>query len=557
MGAGRRIRWILILLAAVAMAFAGDDEEKEEEKQEAPKKWEDELLTFEPLRLESGADSHQIELTIERWGEVAGPQKFTVRVVSKPVFIEEATWHPGAEIELGEKDDTKTVQLRLKLAGTGSGENDLVLAVRAEGEDISPRERRITLSLVFGRAEPEGAAYVIKHDAPEKIKPEELPDHVDWDAKPVYCCDRVAIFFTPPVNLEAKKVVFHWSVRRQPDEEEDEKGKNEKKKNKEEEEEGSFSGCWNPGDWFHHDGVALFPKGKVPARFGMEFVPIDAFGRFRHTPGNYVITSAGEQESDSSLFGEKGAVVLKPVEVAQFEVAALPDLRFASFQADSGRRLDLSRLRSVVEGVAEFAAVEGGGRKVRFKGKLDFVSAWESHPDGTKKRKTFQRVVEITFPEVLKLREQEMGKLECKFDRGQDVDGPISMALDFIGTIYELVPVAEGELDGSLFLTEKAPVIVGGISKDRNEEDGRASAPFKMLSLMAQPTLIYGKGLRPYTVSFAKWDTYGRPDRPLGAHLRDSATKFVIPVRFSFLTGTDDPQAYDQLGYAVYRAEKQ
>ncbi|MHC4224370.1 MAG: hypothetical protein ACYSUN_10300, partial [Planctomycetota bacterium] len=165
MGAGRRIRWVLILLAAVAIAFAEEDEETKE----APAEWEDELLTFEPVRFESGAAEQQIELTIERWGTVEGPQKFTVRVETKPAFIEEATWHPGAEIELGPRDDTKTVHLRLKLAGTGSGEDELVLVVRAEDEEISPRERRITLPFAFGRAEPKGAAFVIKHDAPEKI----------------------------------------------------------------------------------------------------------------------------------------------------------------------------------------------------------------------------------------------------------------------------------------------------------------------------------------------------------------------------------------------------
>ncbi|MHC4934407.1 MAG: hypothetical protein ACYTGV_19715, partial [Planctomycetota bacterium] len=175
MGTGRRIRWFLILLAAVAVAFAEDDEEKKE----APAEWEDELFRFEPVRFESGKAEQQIELTIERWGTVEGPQKFTLHVETKPAFIEEATWHPGAEVEFGPKDDTKTVHLRLKLAGTGSGEDELILVVRAADEEISPRERRIALPFAFGRAKPKGAAYVIKHDAPEKIKAEELLDHVD------------------------------------------------------------------------------------------------------------------------------------------------------------------------------------------------------------------------------------------------------------------------------------------------------------------------------------------------------------------------------------------
>ncbi|MHC4932198.1 MAG: hypothetical protein ACYTGV_08425, partial [Planctomycetota bacterium] len=214
--------------------------------------------------------------------------------------------------------------------------------------------------------------------------------------------------------------------------------------------------------------------------------------------------------------------------------------------------------KSIVDGVARFSAVSAGGRKVRFEGHADYLRVGQSvdEDDPDKGRTIFERSVEIIFPEVLKLSESEMGKLECTFDRGEEAGGGISFSLDFVGTLHRIVPVAEGKLDSSLVLDEEPPIAICYVTKDRNEEDGQVSSPFSGMSIRNLPDVIHGNGPRPYTVSFTKSDTYGRPDRPLGPHLRDDATKFVLPVRFSFVTDTNKPQAYDQFGFAIYKVRK-
>ena len=47
----------------------------------------------------------------------------------------------------------------------------------------------------------------------------------------------------------------------------------------------------------------------------------------------------------------------------------------------------------------------------------------------------------------------------------------------------------------------------------------------------------------------------GSPKRKLGFHLRDSATVFVLPVRFSFPKHTEEPETYEVFSYAIYKVK--
>jgi hypothetical protein len=562
MGAGRRNRWILIALLLL-LAVAPADEEGEEGR-EAPEKWEDNLISLEPVRLKAGEREQGIELTIERWGEASGRQKFTVAVERRPAFVEEARWEPGDEVVFEEKDERKTVVLHLELgsSGGGEGEDELVFVVRASDEALSPRERRYVLSFGFGRGEPAGTAFVIKEDAPEEIEPEDLLEHVDRDAAPLYCCDRVAVFFTPPVDPAAAKVVFYWTVvAPEEEEEEDEKedddegsGKKKEEKKKQETTRWSQGGYWNPGDWFHNDSVARFEEEDAPAAFGVELSGSGKGKALR--PGRYSVKTAFEGKSEDSLLGVEGGKIGEYEEVGSFELAPLPDLVFASFSSDPGGRKDLADSPEVHEGWAEFAGVSAAGRKVKFTGRADYrgMRATTAGPKPALEMTRFEQWFEIEFPEVLRMGEWELGELQCKFGPGLGVNSSGFVAtLQFVAAVTKLYAVAEGRPDPELVQGEELPLGVASIvpSEGRNENLWGPSA-FKL-----PHSRVEEGGPYPWTVFGTSVGPTGRPKRSLGAHLHDDDTVFVIPVRFSFLTGMEDPPSYDQYGYAIYRPKRQ
>jgi hypothetical protein len=540
MGAGRRNRWILIALSLLLAAAPAD----EEGQREAPEKWEDDLLSFEPVRLKAGEREQSIELTIERWGEAEGRQTFTVAVESRPAFIEEARWEPGDEVVLEEQDERKTVVLHLKLGGTGGeGEDELVIVVRSGDEALSPAERRYVLPFGFGRGESAGTAFVIKEDAPEELEPKDLLEHTDRDAEPLYCCDRVAVFFTPPVDLAAKKVVFYWAV--VPPEEEAEE-KQEKGKSR-----WSQGGCWNPGDWFHNESVARFQEEEAaPAAFGVELEGSGKGAALR--PGRYTVKTAFEEKSQNSLLGAEGGKIGEYEEVGSFELAPLPELVFAGFRADPGGRKDLAASSKAHEGYAEIAGVAAGGRKVKFTGRASYrgMRATTAGPKPALEMTRFEQWFEIEFPEVLRLGEEHLGELHCEFGPSLWVNSSGFVAwMQFVAAVTSLYAVSEGRPDSALVLGEKKPRSVASIVlKEEWEHHIWGPSQFKLPHAKVQ-----AEGRKAWTIFGTRAGPTGRPERSLGAHLHDDGTLFVIPVRFAFLTGIEDEPTFDQYGFAIYR----
>jgi hypothetical protein len=60
-----------------------------------------------------------------------------------------------------------------------------------------------------------------------------------------------------------------------------------------------------------------------------------------------------------------------------------------------------------------------------------------------------------------------------------------------------------------------------------------------------------------WTYQVTSWGTResGSPKRKLGVHLRNPATVFVLPIRFSFPARAEKPRTYEVFSYAIYKAK--
>ncbi|MDH3592316.1 MAG: hypothetical protein OER88_10585, partial [Planctomycetota bacterium] len=192
--------WILAGLLATSAAA-----------QDAPKEFKDNLFTFNPIILSRKHARQRIEFTLHRWGDGEGEEAFTLSIATKPAFVTEASWS-ATSVKFGPDDDRK--ELTISLVLDGKGEGDLVLLVKADDEDVAPRERRFVLPLRFEGApriaEGKVQAFVAKEGAPD-FKLADAHKHVDPEAKPITLFDTVFVFFTPAIEIDTEEEIDFYA----------------------------------------------------------------------------------------------------------------------------------------------------------------------------------------------------------------------------------------------------------------------------------------------------------------------------------------------------------
>lgn len=547
----------LLLTTALSLAEDTGGTEGGEEKQEAPAEWTDNLFSFEPVRIDSSVLEHQIEITVHRWGSFSETQSFKLAVEGKPTFIKKAWWSEGETIEFAPDDMEKIVNLRFTLVEAGNASGDLVFSITAEDEKISPPARRFELPFGFGREEGEGCAYILKEDAPDKIDPNELHEWVDPAIKPVYSCDdRVAVFFTPAIDLEADNMAFRWGILPP----KPEKGEGSEEQNKE-----SIpavdGGFYAPPDGVMHRelGINTFPN--IAGKFIVELprqVSLDAHwdSYAGWAPGLFRVETAVEQgESESSLFGIKGSVAGEYVEVATFEFAPLPELQFAGLRTDPPQNANLGELPWCYDGTLRMGAT-ASGRVLR----LDMEASYrrisgndETTPERDRHKASFKAQVEL--PDTLKLGQQVMGegKVTCEeYSQGPShgYRGPRVRAFAGFG---DLVAVSDRQPDDWLLFDEELSSTGSIYIPDGPDIPIFDGSPFIDSKVLEERIPEWDSWTYQVT-SWAIGET-GSPKRKLGFHLRDSATVFVLPVRFSFPKHTEEPGTYEVFSYAIYKVK--
>jgi len=533
---------------------AGGRENRDEKMQEAPEEWEQNLFSFEPIRIDSSVLEHQIEIIVHRWGTFTKTQKFSLTVENKPGFMQKAWWSEGETIEFAPEETEKTVNIRFTLAEAGNVKGDLVFSItaeEAEQENILPHVRRFELPFGFGREKGEGCVYALKEDAPEKIEPNELHEWIDLDIEPVYSCDdRIAVFFTPAVDLEAENVEFRWMILPPKPEKEGE------------DVIALDGGFYAPPDGIMHRELEINPFQDIPGKFIVELPPRgrsvqhwNSYGGW--VPGLFRVQTAREQKSGSTLFGFEGSVATKYVEVATFQFTPLPDLQLVGLRTDSPQNVNLGALPWCYDGTLQMRAA-GSGRTLR----LDMEASYrrisrtdEAEPEEDSHQISYKARIEL--PETLKLGQHVMGegKVICdEFSQGPSYYPLRSFIQGFAG-IGNLVAVSDRQPGDWLFFGEDVPYDMGTtFFPDGPKTTMFGFQPFDRCKVLFRE--IPERGSWTYQVGADMMGEHGWPQRKLGFHLRDSGTVFILPVRFSFPTQAGQPPIYEVFSYAIYKAKE-
>lgn len=553
---GLMLLGLLLLIASSALAQETSDAEQEGEvKQEAPEEWTENLFSFEPVRIDSSVLEHQIEIIVHRWGSFTKTQSFKLALEEKPTFMKKAWWAEGETVEFSPEETEKVVNLRFTLVEAGKASGDLVFSIMTEDEEISPRARRFELPFGFGREEGEGCAYLLKEDAPETIDPNELHEWVDPEIEPVYSCDdRVAVFFTPAIDLEADKVSFRWEV--QPPE--PNRGDSEEQE-KERIPVVDF-GFYAPPDGLLHRELGINPFPNIPGKFIVE-LPRQNSSRWHWdsyagwASGLFRVVTAVERESGSSLFGIQGSVAVEYVEVATFKFTPLPELQFTGLRTDPPRNANLEKLPWCYDGTLHMSAT-ASGRMLH----LDMEASYrrlsvddETTPEKDRHKASFKAKVEL--PETLKLGQHVMGegKITCEeFSQGALYSRGDVMVRAFAG-IADLVAVNNRQPDRWLLFDEELRSMASVYIPDGPDAPMFDGCPFNDSKVLEERIPEWETWI--YQVTSRSIDETGSPKRKLGFHLRDSATVFILPIRFSFPTHTDESETYEVFSYAIYKVK--
>lgn len=538
MGYGRRaLRYLAtsLLLGALATVAASPAGAQEGAAREAPAEWEEDPVTWEPIRLGWESREALIEVTVERWGEAGKAQRFRLQLEKRPGFVRESVWLPGDTILFEPNEAEKVVTLRLLLAEGGGPEGEIVISVRPEDESLSPRERRFVLPCSFGAGTGGGNGFLLRAAAPEEIPAGEIPKRVDRAARPLYASDRIAVFFTPPADPKAGKPVFWWQILGP-------EGKDRQ------------GGLWNPGDWYTGDPLEAFAEKGAPAPFGTE---LRAGGRDRLgclKAGRYIVRCAPHVVTDLSLLGQKGGKAGEFKDVGAFDVLPLPDLVFEQFIVEPASQHALARHESVDGGTVEIGGVSVEGRRARFSGR----AAWRPRERGwregewipSKEERRLEAWLQVTFPETLRMSQDILGEADCEFQPNVARNAEAVASMQFVGALCGLVPIGDRGPDRSLVLEKEVPRCWAGVQ--RGKEQGSWFLRAYAFGASGADYHIVAPAMKSRPVIYPAIERLsGRPEREIGDHLRDPRTRFILPVRFSFLT--NDDRTFDQLGYAVYR----
>lgn len=553
----------LLLSSALLGAERADGRENRgEPAPEAPEEWTENLFSFEPMRIDSSVLEHQIQITVHRWGSFTEPQRFKLAVEAKPAFMKKAWWAEGETIEFTPDETEKTVNLRFTLAEAGNARGNLVFRIAVEDaaeeqEDILPRVRRFELPFGFGRERGEGCAYALKDNAPDTIEPNELHKWVDLESEPLYACDdRVAVFFTPAIDLKAENVAFRWFVLPPRSEQ-----KQERDKQDEESVTPVDGSIYEPGGWMHRElGINPFPN--VLGKF---IVELRRGGDSRGcwdtnagwASGRFRVETAAEKKSESSLFGVQGSVPGEYVEVAAFEFTPLPELQLVGLRTGPPQNANLGALPWCYDGTLQMRAT-GSGHTLH----LDIEARYrrisrddKTAPEPDQHQASFKARIEL--PETLRLDQRIMGegKVICEeYSHGRPYTdfpygAPVTRAFAGLGG---LVAVGDRLPDDWLFFGED--LALGRILIP----DGPSTTLFDGCPFDDSEVLLTRIPERDtWTYQVTSWGIgeSGSPKRKLGFHLRNSATVFVLPIRFSFPTRADDPRTYEVFSYAIYKAK--
>ena len=568
----RKLRLIVAILS-VLFLFTGlilAQDEPDQGPSEAPESWTENLFSFEPVRIDSSVLEHQIEITVHCWGAFTETQNFTLAVEDKPGFMKQVWWNEGETLAFTPDETEKVVHLRFDLVEAGNASGDLVFAITAEDAEkngILPPLRRFKLPFGFGREEGEGCAYLLKEDAPDKIDPNELHEWIDPEIKPIYACDkRVAVFFTPSVDLEADQVSFRWCVLPPVPE-----------PNKDAETLTSKSmptvdlGIYAPPDGVMHRELGINPFPNIPGKFISELPTAHPMGSWRDQgegipasywdsyagwmPGPFRIETAVERESESSLFGVKGSVPGEFTEVATFEFKRLPELKLAGIRTDPPQNVNLGELEWCHDGTLRMSA-SGSGRLLR----LDMEASYrrvhlenENAPEKDRHKASFKATIEL--PEVLKLGQNLMGegKVTCEeFSQGP-AGGYGSIGIRAYAGLGDFVALSDRQPGDWMIFAEELPQDMGSAfiheGPDAPILDGCPFSDSKMLFIRIPEW-------DSWTFRISSWGLRksGSPERALGFHLRDPATQFVLPIRFSFPKRVEG-ETYEVFSYVIYKVK--
>jgi len=499
----------LLALLLFAALLAGQEEEN---KPDAPADFNENLFTFEPVRLDAAELVQRVVITIHRWGKFEKDVVFTLKVLSKPPFVESAEWVDGDAVTFGPEETKKERSLRFKLKEAAKGRGKLVFSITAGDDKIVPRERKYEIPLLYGRAAAAAMVFALKEDAPDRIKPEELHKYIDPEATPVMAWERFAFYITPARDLDVEKLEFYWGLT-SPD------GK-----------------TLRSGLFTHME----MDKGLV------DRVPDEAPGRFggllyrSHNPklpaGKYKVWSAPELW-DSGLLGIPMRSVGEKQEEGEVELAA-PQLHLQGFVFEPFKTIKLERSTHVYDGrVQFFKRVREGAGEVTLEGVCTYrrpESKWDEQrrkrvfvPRDEPEQESRSRMT-VQVPKVINPIRTEMGEMVLKLEKLRAGKARYGGEIAFFGGIYGLVPHRSEPAHRKL--------------------TGFASYAAPMFGTNTHTGFFKGTGWekKPALKTFRRKS--GEKKRRIAYHLRDQDTLFYIPFRLQVL----DKSMY---GFAVYRAK--
>ena len=426
------------------------------------------------------------------------------------------------------------------------------ILIEAVDQGVRPRERLLKIPFNHDVRPPSKViAYPIKDGAPDEFPPEDAIDFCDTSVQKVSKFDRVAVFFTPAINLDPPLAGKHflWQVE-------------------------------TPGQRRFRRGEARFDPKSGGVEMSLPFAKQGSPGifalvhdyTFSGAPaGEFLLKTTPAIEMSNGLFGLGEGSFLAPFsdsvtgedsywqEEGTFELQDAR-LHFQGFflEESTDKKLQDARL---IDGTVTVED-ESVDNRVRLAARAEWV--WAEVKDGGRAPRGPAGRVEselvLEFPQELDPGKRVLGEIQATARLPADIDALHRSARGFDGDhevrtftygIHPFVPTNKGPPGRHLVVDERAEpwgVLEVAGSKLKRGDPSNLFAQGRGGEKTRKVRIYRG---RPESVS-------GLPPRHFAWHLRDEKTLWVLPVSVVFTNvhtdSWDDTSVFTAWGFAVYGA---